>query len=92
VLPADEVLPTLEASIDIDNIPQRFGGNFVFEHGMTPSLDIGLCQRLDWAEEPQSKLPPGPLKWVEEDGLRKAVAIGTINGKARKEYIASLTP
>ena len=94
VVPAADVLPTLQASIDIEHIPLSLGGEFDWKPGMPSSLDPSTCEQLDWIGErgPASTLPPGPMKWiVDEKGVRTAVAVGTIDGKARREPIAVLS-
>jgi hypothetical protein len=93
VVAATDVLSTLQASIDIENIPRELGGNLLWKPPMGSSLDAGICRRLDWIIElgPTSTLPPGPMKWVVDDkGVRTAVAVGSMDGKVRQEPIAVL--
>lgn len=95
VVTAANTLSALQADIDIENIPQSLGGKHVFEAGMQSSLDQSISQQLDWIVErdANSTLPRGPVKWVvDEKGVRTAVAVGTIDGKARLERIAVLRP
>jgi hypothetical protein len=69
ILTADEVLPTLTHSIDLENIPVQYGGGFHFKQGMVPDLDEGLNGRLEWLEEGERPIPTGPLKWrIGRDG------------------------
>ncbi|GAB1196225.1 hypothetical protein APSETT444_005493 [Aspergillus pseudonomiae] len=46
VLKQSAVYTTLEKSIDKENIPTKFGGDFAFPNGMSPDLDHGIHQRL----------------------------------------------
>ena len=65
-----------------------------FEFGMEPVLDVEIQEMLKWPTgvgESQRQLPIGPVKWVdEEDGSRTAIAVGSKDGKLRKETVASL--
>jgi hypothetical protein len=86
-----DVLPTLVKSIDLASIPERFGGKLEFQHGSLPKLDKTICNALEWASEvPDQTLPAGPIKWVtDEQGRMKAVAVGTADGKSRRQHIAT---
>lgn len=95
VVYAADVLSTLETVIDIENIPQSLGGKLDWEAGMPSVFDDGMCQQLEWVQEGNSTpaLPRGPVKWiVDDEGVRTAIAVGTVDGKARRERIAVLRP
>ncbi|MCJ1479454.1 hypothetical protein MMC13_008140 [Lambiella insularis] len=90
ILTPDEVLPTLKQYIDVANIPQRFGGEFDYQHGMQPNIDPVIAKIMSWVP-PSASLPMGPMKWVDTGkNKRMAVAIGTSEGQARNENIAVL--
>ena len=90
ILQPSEVLPTLQQYIDMENIAQRFGGNFEYEHGMQPSLDSEVREVLKWLP-PNASLPLGPVKWIDQGKSgRFAVAIGSNEGRERGEKVASL--
>jgi hypothetical protein len=91
ILTKDEVLPKLSSVIDLENIPEQYGGKFKYEIGMLPSLDEGLRQQLQWNGSPESTLPPGPLKWTTDgEGRRIAVAVGSSKGELRNSKFAVL--
>lgn len=71
------------------NIPTRFGGEFEYHHGMQPSLDPIIAKLLSW-QPPNSDLPQGPMKWVDEGWERAAVAVGSRGGRIRDAKIAVL--
>ncbi|OGM44205.1 hypothetical protein ABOM_007696 [Aspergillus bombycis] len=89
ILKSAEVYSTLEKYIDHVNIPKQFGGELAFQHGMLPDLDEGIRQTLFWIDS-KNRLPPGPLKWVQDGGNRKAIATGSAGGIQRAEEIAVL--
>ena len=92
ILSPEEVLPTLQQYAELADIPQRFGGEFEFYHGMQPVLDPVIADLLSW-QPSQSTLPKGPMKWVDEGwGRRAAVATGSSDGSGRNEKIAVLRP
>jgi hypothetical protein len=88
-LPTADMISLLSERIEPINLPVQFGGQFAYEHGMTPDLDDGIDQCLIWLGP--RKLSPGPIKWiVDENGLRKAIAVGSIDGKPRYVEVATL--
>ena len=90
ILQPSEVLPTLQQYIDMENIAQKFGGNFEYEHGMQPSLDSEVREVLKWLP-PNASLPVGPVKWIDQrKGGRFVVAVGSNEGRERGEKVASL--
>jgi len=91
IVPPDKVMPTLSESISIANIPQAYGGQFAFEPGMPPELDKDTRAVMTWLSEPTNVLPKGPIKWiVDEQGIRKALAVGKQNGTQRHQLFARL--
>lgn len=93
----NEVSPMLEKYIDPENIPSQLGGRFTFTNGMLPDLDAGICKALHWSTPSDGSdigsLPPGPIKWVEDErGRREAVATGSVGGLQRTESVAILRP
>jgi hypothetical protein len=85
----------LSSHIDVCNIPKKYGGGLDFEFGMEPVLDVEIKEMLKWpdgVDESQRRLPIGPVKWVDEGGGgRTAVAVGSKDGKLRRETVASLS-
>ncbi|KAI0518005.1 CRAL/TRIO domain protein [Xylaria bambusicola] len=79
IVPPADVLSTLLDVIDIECIPERYGGKSRDEHGLVP-LVSGLKELLGVDE-----LPDGPIKWTMHEGKRTAVAVGVRGGEARKE-------
>jgi hypothetical protein len=89
VLSPTETPAALTEKIDPVNIPIQLGGKFAYEQGMVPNLDHSIQQSLTWLGEPN--LPPGPIKWVKDgNGDSKVIAVGSIDGKARREEVARL--
>ncbi|KAI0973479.1 CRAL/TRIO domain protein [Xylaria arbuscula] len=81
IVPPADVLSTLLDVIDIECIPERYGGRAKDEHGVVPLVE-GLGELLGVEE-----LPDGPIKWAVHQGQRTAVAVGTRDGKVRKEVV-----
>ncbi|KAJ2991237.1 hypothetical protein NUW58_g343 [Xylaria curta] len=76
-----DVLTTLLETIDIECIPERYGGKSGGEYGLVPRVD-GLKGLLGVEE-----LPEGPIKWTVNQGNRTAVAVGARGGEERKELL-----
>ena len=62
---------------------------------MLPLLDENETSHLVWKDQsnktPQEKWPIGPVRWKErEDGDLDMVAMGSVNGKERRDIIATL--
>lgn len=90
ILTPEEVLPTLQQYVEMADIPQRFGGEFAYYHGMQPVVDGAISDMLSW-QPPNSSLPKGPMKWIDEGWERRAaVAVGSAEGRNREEKIAIL--
>ena len=90
ILQPPEVLPTLQKYVEMENIAQKFGGQFEYEHGMQPKLDPEVSQVLKWLP-PNASLPVGPLKWIEQGkGKRVVLAVGNNEGMERRDKVASL--
>ncbi|KAI3331446.1 CRAL/TRIO domain-containing protein [Xylariaceae sp. AK1471] len=82
VSPAD-AFATLSEAMDIECIPERYGGKSRGDHGMRPSLDSGMKELLGVDE-----LPDGPVKWIiGQQEKRTAVAVGTKDGEMRRELL-----
>ncbi|KAI0411258.1 CRAL/TRIO domain protein [Xylaria grammica] len=84
IVPPADVLTTLLETIDIECIPERYGGQSRDEHGLVPLID-GLKELLGVEE-----LPEGPIKWTMHQGARTAVAVGTRDGEARNELVGPI--
>lgn len=81
IVPPADVLTTLLETIDIECIPERYGGESKAEYGLVPCVD-GL-KDLVGVEE----LPDGPIKWTIDQGNRTAVAVGARGGESRKDLL-----
>lgn len=83
--------PTLEKFIDPANIPTKYGGQLPYEFGMGPIFDHTLNQQLEWTVPGIDTFPQGPMMWVNGEGQDQvAVAVGSLNGKQRREPVATL--
>jgi hypothetical protein len=92
ILTPKEVLPALESSIDLTNIPTIYGGKFEFQHGMLPKVDTGIREALKWTDSQMECLPSGPIKWIrDQQGKETAVAIGQSDGEVRHQTLGSLS-
>lgn len=61
---------------------------------MLPSIAKELWQSIDW-DDPEStgKIPPGPIKWVRDGELEKAVAVGREDGVSRRlDVLSKISP
>jgi len=81
----------------MDNIPKKYGGNLPWEFGMRPILDPAEEQHIVWTSpDPipsNRKWPVGPVKWItQKDGTMQAMAVGSVQGKERREIVATLHP
>ena len=80
--------------IDIDSIPQKYGGGLKFRCGDLPNLDPELRDYLDLAPVPDAEryFLTAPVHWLDagEDGEMSALSVGTSDGKQRQERIATL--
>ncbi|RAL16767.1 SEC14 family lipid-binding protein [Aspergillus homomorphus CBS 101889] len=92
ILTESQVYPTLETTIDRENIPVQLGGALTAEHGMLPDLDQDLRASLSRSSSGTNVvLPSGPLKWTEnEQGQRVLVATGCTAAGPRQESVAVL--
>lgn len=89
LVPSDEVLSRLSTFINLENIPQRYGGGLNFEPGMPPTLDDRIRRTLLWRSHREEKLPLGPLRWVDGPECSRVLAVGSVNEEARNEEIAT---
>jgi hypothetical protein len=89
------VKPTLAAFIDVANIPKKYGGELDFECGMPPVLDAAVRNVLTLSSPDQQSAEAlfltAPVRWVDgPDGDLIALGVGSMNGKPRREVIATL--
>jgi hypothetical protein len=76
--------------LDIESIPIEYGGEFEYIPGMTPKLDKGILEHLEWTLS-GDRLPEGPIKWVgEQDKNRVVLATGSVGGEKRRKVLATL--
>lgn len=85
ILSSKDILSTLTSFIDLDNIPEKFGGHLAFEHGMTPNIDAATRQILESHGLPNEQLNlKGPFKWITGAGGESIpLAVGTDDGRTR---------
>jgi hypothetical protein len=83
-----EGLDKLLETIDIESIPEHYGGKSKASHGKFPCLDDSAKQLLG-----VEALPEGPIKWITDpQGGRTAVAVGTRNGEMRHDVVGTIGP
>ena len=78
--------------MDIDSIPKKYGGNLDFVCGKMPILDPAVKNVLDLSSpESEHLFLTAPVKWVDDvDGDMTAVGVGSVDGKERRETVATL--
>lgn len=80
--------------MDIENIPKKYGGQLDFECGKLPVLDSQVRDCLSIAGGPDAEklFLTAPVRWMDEteDGEMTALGVGSIDGKPRKEAVATL--
>ena len=86
---------TLSQFIDPADIPKKYGGELHFEFGMRPILDGAELSHIHWVDTSDKpiheKWPIGPIRWrMREDGNMDMVAMGSVDGKERREVVAVL--
>ena len=94
VLSHHQVLPTLSQFIDVEDIPQKYGGKLAFECGDMPNLDPALreCITIPPGVDAERYFLTAPVRWIDagEDGEMTAVGVGSVDGKQREEHVATL--
>ncbi|KAL9066009.1 MAG: hypothetical protein Q9161_007860 [Pseudevernia consocians] len=94
ILSHHQVLPTLKSFIDIANIPKKYGGELDFECGKMPVLDqqVRDCLSISGGPDTERLFLSAPVRWIDagEDGEMTALGVGSIDGKQRKETVATL--
>lgn len=80
--------------MDIENIPEKYGGQLKFECGDLPNLDPDLRSYLtiQTGQETERYFLTAPVRWLDVgvDGEMKAIGVGSIDGKQRNEHMATL--
>ena len=97
ILSHNDVFRTLSTFIDLDNIPKKYGGNLHFDFGEFPTIDPAYADRLQWKYPlptgEERRWPKGPMAWQHrEDGAVDLLAVGSVDGKPRRETVATLLP
>ena len=87
VLPAGSVTSTMTQFIEKEDLPIRFGGTLEWEMGDQPKPDNETKKMIGslangWVN--------GPLRYVEKEGGDVILAVGSEEGKARREILAKL--
>ena len=86
---------TLNTFIEPANIPKKYGGQLEWSVGQPPALDPAEENHITWAaaDSAQKGWPLGPMKWVPaENGTLVGMAVGSVDGKERREIVATLHP
>ena len=91
-VPGGAALAQMSELMDVEGIPERYGGKFEGWHGTLPDLDEGFRCKLEWVNGVDQTIPIGPLKWAIDEEVRPILlAVGTEDGKARRTKIATMT-
>lgn len=94
ILSHQQVLPTLKSFIDIANIPKKYGGDLDFECGKLPVLDqqVRDCLSIAPGSDAERLFLTAPVRWTDtgDDDEMIALGVGSIDGKQRKETVATL--
>ena len=90
VIPSGQELKVLSEHIDHDAIPKRYGGGADYAFGDLPKIEPAMHAGMQW-ENGMTGLPIGPVKWeTSADGELVAVAVGTVEGQARRQVVGRL--
>lgn len=97
VIAEHNVYKTLSDFIEPANIPKKYGGELDFIFGLPPVLDPAEEKHVVWESteqvRPAGKWPAGPLRWTTgENGTMVITAVGSIDGKLRREKVATFYP
>lgn len=96
ILSQSQVLPTLLQFIDIEDIPQKYGGRLAFESGDMPNLDPAIreCMSIGPEADAETYLLTAPVRWIDDgsDGEMKAISVGSMGGERRQQQVAVLHP
>ncbi len=80
--------------MDIENIPKKYGGKLDFECGKLPVLDSQVrdCLSIAGGSAAERLFLTAPVRWMDEtdEGEMTALGVGSIDGKQRKEPVATL--
>lgn len=95
ILSNQDMKSTLEKYIDPANIPKKYGGQLDYAFGDMPIIEPAIEKTLQWEHPASGKggrtIPTGPIKWEDVGGGKVcAVAVGSENGKPRRQVIAAL--
>lgn len=92
ILSANEVKPTLERFIDINNIPSSYGGKLEWKWGQLPALEPEILETMGWPTDGSKSIPTGPIKWKEaSDGSKvEAHAVGSQQGQRRDQVLTQV--
>ena len=97
ILSAHDAYRTLSAFIEPESIPRRYGGQLDFDFGQYPAVDPAYADRLTWRtpapEKGPRQWPRGPVAWqARDDGGLDMLLVGSVQGKARREVVATFWP
>jgi hypothetical protein len=80
---------TLRQFIDPANLPKKFGGELDFEFGGMPVLDPAYDEHITW-ENGYKDFPLGPLYWHDRGDYIELEAVGSVDGKERREMVCKM--
>ncbi|CCU75891.1 unnamed protein product [Blumeria hordei] len=89
IISAAETQKTLEAFIEPQNLPKKYGGELEFQYGDLPKLHANMEENISW-EGDYSSFPGGPMYWIENDETLVAYAAGSSSGAVRNGKICTI--
>lgn len=96
ILSAQDAKATLRQYMNEEDIPIKYGGKLDWRWGYQPAIDPAIRESIQWVnptkgEDGGEVFPAGPVRWeTAQNGDMHAVALGTINGKQRREIIGTI--
>ncbi|EPS41027.1 hypothetical protein H072_5087 [Dactylellina haptotyla CBS 200.50] len=82
-LTPDNITSTLQEHIDIEHIPQKYGGKLDWKFGDEPKLDDKLRSMLSSAGSTAVPFVPGSVRWKDTEGKYQVEVLGTDEGRRR---------
>lgn len=77
-------MQNLNAYVELEHLPEQFGGTFDFRHGMLPKPDQEVQTILNAClNKPNGQLS-GPFKWIcDSTEVSRIVPVGSVEGVLR---------
>ncbi|KFY27640.1 hypothetical protein V491_00815 [Pseudogymnoascus sp. VKM F-3775] len=89
ILSQSDMKSTLESFIEPANIPKKYGGELEFNWCDPPVYDPALNDVITWKGDYKS-LPTGPMYWRDKGDHIELEAVGTVDGKQRRDIVATV--